>query len=145
MVSTKGYCQDLPLGEGAPACRGERGQRDAMIHSDIPGEMVRCTDSPQNVREITAYCGPLQSCFARQLPPREAFGGYITFWHSTYPVPYPTWVGRMISSPTVTVLKRHRAGQGSCRIHANLKCVMKQPGHGLDWERTRASLKYECF
>ena len=63
------YRQDLPLGEGAPACRGGRGRRDAMIHSDIPGKMVHCTDSPQNVHEITAYCGPLQSCFARQLPP----------------------------------------------------------------------------
>ena len=44
--------------------------------------MVHCTDSPQNVREITACCGPLQSCFASQLPPREALGGCGTAYHS---------------------------------------------------------------
>ena len=67
MVSATSYRQDLPLGEGAPACRGGRGRRDAMIHSDIPGEMVRCTDSPQNLRKVAAYRGPLQPRFARQL------------------------------------------------------------------------------
>ena len=40
MVPAKSYRQDLPLGEGAPACRGGRGRRDAVINSDIPGEMV---------------------------------------------------------------------------------------------------------
>ena len=114
MVPAKSYRQDLPLGEGAPACRGGRGRRDAAINFEIPGEMVRCTDSPQNVRGITACCGPLQSCFARQLPPREAFGGYITFWHSTYPVPYPTWVGRMISSPTVRELSFYHSTHLVC-------------------------------
>ena len=72
MASVQDTRQNLPLGEGAPACRGERGRRDAVIHSDIPGKTVRCTDSPQNVRKIAANRSPLQPRFARQLPPREA-------------------------------------------------------------------------
>ena len=121
MVSATSCRQDLPLGEGAPTCRGERGRRDAPINSEIPGEMVYCANSPQNVREIAANRRPLQSCFASQLmnrgiiatgndcylsfaarstTPREAFVSHITFCHSTYPVCYPTWVGRIISSPT---------------------------------------------
>ena len=121
MVSTKGYRQDLPLGEGAPVCRGERGRRDAMIHSDISGEMVHCANLPQNLCKTAVNRSPLQPRYARQLisigiiatgndcylrfaarrtAPREAFVSHITFCHSTYPVCYPTWVGRIISSPT---------------------------------------------
>ena len=133
--------------------------------------MVHCTNSPQNVRKITANRSPLQprctrqlmnrgiiatgnDCYlrfaARRTAPREAFGGYITFWHSTYPVPYPTWVGRMISSPTgrialpgglgvgfvqvqraslkglaVSAAVTNRAGQGTCWIGINPKGVTK--------------------
>ena len=106
--------QNLPLGEGAPACRGERGRRDAIINSNIAGEMVCCANSPQNVRKIAACCCPLQSCFARQLisigiiatgndcylsfaarstTPREAFAGHITFCHSTHRFCHHPWVG----------------------------------------------------
>ena len=97
------------------------GAKEGGGMQDIPGEMVRCTDSPRNVRKTVANRRPLQSCFASQIinigiiatgndcylrfaarrtAPREAFVSHITFCHSTYPVCYPTWVGRIISSPT---------------------------------------------
>ena len=92
--------------------------------------MVHCANSPQNVHEITAYRGPLQSCFASQLPPREAFGGYRTFYHSTNSVYYLTRGGRLIASPT---------GGAQCSYFHRKNVT----GQGSFWIRTayRASLK----
>ena len=39
--------------------------------------------------------------YRQNLPPGEALGNYGPFFHSTDIAHYPTWVGRMISSPTV--------------------------------------------
>ena len=163
MVSTKGYRQDLPLGEGAPACRGERGRRDAMIHSDISGEMVHCANLPQNLCKTAANRSPLQPRYARQLisigiiatgndcdlrfaarrtAPREALGNCGTFYRSTNLACYPTWVGRMISSPTggsnvfVSTAKTSPGGSGNSLDRYYSPCGIKKPGGSgklLDW------------
>ena len=163
MASVQDTRQNLPLGEGAPACRGERGRRDAKIHSDIPGEMVHCANSPQNLRKIAANRSPLQPRFARQLisigiiatgndcylrfaarrtAPREAFVGHITFYRSTCPAHYPTWVGRLIASPTgvsnvlVSSAKALPGGSGHSLDRYYSPCGIKKPGGSgklLDW------------
>ena len=156
MASVQDTRQDLPLGEGAPACRGERGRRDAMIHSDISGEMVHCANLPQNLCKTAANRSPLQPRYARQLisigiiatgndcdlrfaarrtAPREAFGSCVTAYHSTYPVRSPTWAGRLIASPTGAVLKRtcfHRKNvtgwAGALAEYVLSPCGTEKPG-----------------
>ena len=69
-----------------------------MIHSDISGEMVHCANLPQNLCKTAANRSPLQPRYARQLPPKEAFGSCVTAYHSTYLACYPAWAGRLSAS-----------------------------------------------
>ena len=85
---------------------------------------------------------PSSASLCSAASPKGSFGSYGTFYHSTHLVCCPTWVGRLIVSPTVPEFyfvpfnKLHSVSQDFAAPHQSARsgCQLP-PGGSREWVR----------